>query len=35
LHSPHAHARIKSIDTSAAERLPGVAAVQIELEGYR
>ena len=25
--SPHAHARIKSIDTSAARKLPGVAAV--------
>src|SRR6476620_3711230 len=27
LRSPHAHARIRSIDTSAAERLPGVKAV--------
>ena len=27
LRSPHAHARIKSIDTSAAEKLPGVFAV--------
>jgi CO/xanthine dehydrogenase Mo-binding subunit len=27
LHSPHAHARIVSIDTSGAEKLPGVAAV--------
>ncbi len=27
LHSPHAHARIISIDTSEAEKLPGVAAV--------
>ncbi len=27
LRSPHAHARILSIDTSAAERLPGVVAV--------
>lgn len=27
LHSPYAHARIKSIDTSAAEKLPGVLAV--------
>ena len=27
LRSPHAHARIRSIDTSAAERLPGVRAV--------
>lgn len=27
LHSPHAHARIRSIDTSAAERLPGVFGV--------
>jgi putative selenate reductase molybdopterin-binding subunit len=27
LHSPHAHARIKSIDTSEAKSIPGVAAV--------
>lgn len=27
LYSPHAHARIKKIDTSAAERVPGVSAV--------
>ena len=27
LHSPHAHARIRDIDTSAAEALPGVHAV--------
>src|SRR5947208_5931561 len=27
LHSPHAHARLGSIDTSAAERLPGVYAI--------
>ena len=27
LHSPHAHARIRSIDISAAQRLPGVHAV--------
>jgi len=27
LHSPHAHARIKRIDTSKAEKLHGVAAV--------
>lgn len=27
LYSPHAHARIKSIDTSAAKKLPGVYAV--------
>lgn len=27
LHSPHAHARILNIDTSAAKRLPGVKAV--------
>ncbi len=27
LHSPHAHARIKSIDTEKAKNLPGVAAV--------
>ena len=27
LRSPHAHARIKSIDTSAAEAIPGVRAI--------
>ena len=27
LRSPHAHARIRSIDTSKAEKLPGVKAV--------
>jgi xanthine dehydrogenase YagR molybdenum-binding subunit len=27
--SPHPHARVKSIDTSAAERLPGVKAVHV------
>ena len=27
LRSPHAHARLRSVDTSAAERLPGVMAV--------
>src|SRR5579864_5740495 len=27
LRSPHAHAKIKCIDTSAAEKLPGVVAV--------
>jgi xanthine dehydrogenase YagR molybdenum-binding subunit len=27
LYSPHAHAKIKSIDTSAAEKMPGVKAV--------
>ena len=27
LRSPHAHARIKKIDTSKAEKLPGVKAV--------
>ena len=27
LRSPHAHARVKHIDTSAAEQLPGVRAV--------
>src|SRR6516165_12337182 len=27
LYSPHAHAKIKSIDTSAAESMPGVKAV--------
>ena len=27
LRSPHAHARILTIDTSAAEKLPGVTAV--------
>ena len=25
---PHAHARVKSIDTSAAENLPGVRAIE-------
>jgi xanthine dehydrogenase YagR molybdenum-binding subunit len=29
LRSPHAHARVRSIDTSAAERLAGVAAVHV------
>src|SRR5262252_9591374 len=29
LRSPYAHARIVSIDTSAAEKMPGVKAVQI------
>src|SRR3954469_3292350 len=29
LYSPHAHANIKSIDTSAAESMPGVKAVQV------
>ncbi|MBK5294019.1 MAG: xanthine dehydrogenase family protein molybdopterin-binding subunit [Acidobacteriia bacterium] len=29
LHSPHAHARIKSVDTSAAEKLEGVTAVRV------
>jgi len=27
LRSPHAHARVKAIDTSAAEKMPGVRAV--------
>src|SRR5262249_39758195 len=27
LRSPHAHARIRSIDTSAAQKLPGVKAI--------
>ena len=31
LRSPHAHARIKSIDTSKAEALPGVASVTTSL----
>jgi len=30
--SPHAHAKIVSIDTSAAEKMPGVKAVQVILE---
>src|SRR3989337_123997 len=30
--SPHPHAKIASIDTSAAEKMPGVKAVQIMLE---
>ncbi|MGC8640749.1 MAG: xanthine dehydrogenase family protein molybdopterin-binding subunit [Isosphaeraceae bacterium] len=29
LYSPHAHAKIKSIDTAAAEKMPGVKAVSI------
>ncbi|MFN7920663.1 MAG: xanthine dehydrogenase family protein molybdopterin-binding subunit [Bryobacteraceae bacterium] len=29
LHSPHAHARVKSIDTSAAEKIDGVTAVRV------
>src|SRR5260370_39063769 len=29
LFSPHAHAKVKSIDTSAAERMPGVKAVTV------
>ncbi|HKG23159.1 MAG TPA: xanthine dehydrogenase family protein molybdopterin-binding subunit, partial [Blastocatellia bacterium] len=29
LRSPHAHARIVSIDSSAAEKMPGVKAVRI------
>lgn len=29
LTSPHAHARVKSIDTSEAEKLPGVTAVRV------
>ncbi|MBI1750695.1 MAG: xanthine dehydrogenase family protein molybdopterin-binding subunit [Acidobacteria bacterium] len=30
--SPHAHAKIVSIDTSAAEKMPGVKAVQLMIE---
>jgi len=29
LYSPHAHAKIKSIDTTAAEKMPGVKAVKV------
>ncbi|MBZ5567401.1 MAG: xanthine dehydrogenase family protein molybdopterin-binding subunit [Acidobacteriia bacterium] len=29
LRSPHAHAKVVSVDTSAAERMPGVKAVQV------
>jgi xanthine dehydrogenase YagR molybdenum-binding subunit len=29
LYSPHAHAKVKSIDTSAAEKMPGVKAVHL------
>lgn len=29
LYSPHAHARVKSIDTAAAEKLPGVKAIEV------
>ena len=34
MRSPHAHARIKGIDTSAAEALPGVKAVVTGAEGF-
>src|SRR5215510_7832506 len=30
--SPYAHARVKSIDTSAAEAMPGVKAIQVVAE---
>ena len=33
LYSPHAHAKIKSIDTSAAEKMPGVKAVVRDRQG--
>ena len=29
---PHAHAKVKSIDTSAAEKMPGVKAIEISME---
>ena len=29
LYSPHAHAKVKSIDTSAAEKMPGVKAIHV------
>src|SRR5262249_50184238 len=29
LYSPHAHAKINSIDTSAAEKMPGVRAIEV------
>ena len=32
LMSPHAHAKIVSIDTSAAEKMPGVKGVQLMLQ---
>lgn len=32
LHSPHAHARVKSIDASAAEKMAGVTAVRVLVE---
>ncbi len=32
LYSPHAHAKIKSIDTTAAEKMPGVKAVKVIAE---
>ncbi len=32
LTSPHAHAKIKSVDASAAERLPGVTAVRVVVQ---
>ena len=33
LYSPHAHAKVKSIDTSAAEKMPGVKAVHVDRQG--
>ena len=33
LYSPHAHAKVKSIDTSAAEKMPGVKAVVVDRQG--
>ena len=32
LRSPHAHAKVKHIDTSAAEKLPGVKAIATIIE---
>src|SRR5213593_2490485 len=29
LRSPHAHAKVKALDTSAAEKMPGVGAVHV------
>src|SRR4051812_21745979 len=29
LYSPHAHAKVKSIDTSEAEKMPGVKAIEV------
>ena len=32
LHCPHAHARLKSVDVSAAKAMPGVTAIEMMVE---